>query len=717
MRDITFDMQENNSTGFGTFSGVFTPTIVTILGVILYLRQGWLVGSGGLLGAWLIIVLCVTITMTTALSLSSIATNTRLHAGGAYAIISRSLGKETGASIGLLLYIAQSMAIAMYLFGFRDGWLFMFPNHNPFYIDIMCFISIFAIAKLSTKMAFRLQYLVITITGLCILSVSWAPFESSQSIEWIGSFQGNGYQGFWNSFAIFFPGVTGILAGSNLSGELRNPRHSIPRGTLMAVIVSTSIYLWLAYVYAASVPSAELLENYNVMSKISLFPSLIPIAIVCATFCSALATLVGAPRILNALAKDGLIPLSGVLKKTDHRNEPSNAIVFTGILLLIFICLRSLDVIAPLITICFLTTYGVINLVVLIEQKLGLLSFRPTLSIPSWIPLIGATSCFLAMMIINPTVSLLALLSIILGYISLGRKLEEEREDVRTNLFLAIARWAARKSFKGSSQEGKAWMPHPIVPLIKNEEKSNLNLAITLAHPKGGIHVLALNENIITEAISKLLDKYEVFSRVTVVKQNKPQEGLLFAMEMLKNDFFHPNIVIVSDKDRNYFPDFPLILNRAIEEQLGIIYHSSRSLPKHGEHFVNVWVRPQSESWNLNIAQREGNLDLALLLAIRISKSQGLTIRLVTTLQNKEEMYPAEKYLEGLVDLGRLPTSTIAAAFLGSIWDCLHQAPSAKVHIFGLPTENSTNFIERVEEQTHGQCIFVQGSGKENLLA
>ena len=83
MRDITFDMQENNSTGFGTFSGDITPTIVTILGVILYLRQGWLVGSGGLLGAWLIIVLCVTITMTTALSLSSIATNTRLHAGGA----------------------------------------------------------------------------------------------------------------------------------------------------------------------------------------------------------------------------------------------------------------------------------------------------------------------------------------------------------------------------------------------------------------------------------------------------------------------------------------------------------------------------------------------------------------------------------------------------------------------------------------------------------
>ena len=117
-------MPENSTKRYGTFEGVFTPTIITILGVIMYLRQGWVVGNAGLLWSWIIIAISIVIAMCTALSLSSIATNTRLHAGGAYAIISRSLGMETGASIGIALYLAQSFAVTMYIIGFREGWNF-----------------------------------------------------------------------------------------------------------------------------------------------------------------------------------------------------------------------------------------------------------------------------------------------------------------------------------------------------------------------------------------------------------------------------------------------------------------------------------------------------------------------------------------------------------------------------------------------------------------
>ena len=113
-------MSTNNK--FGTFAGVFTPTAITILGVIMYLRHGWVVGNAGLLGAWLIIIIAIGISGATALSLSSISTNTRLHAGGAYGIISRSLGIEAGSSIGIALYLAQTLAITMYIFGFREGW-------------------------------------------------------------------------------------------------------------------------------------------------------------------------------------------------------------------------------------------------------------------------------------------------------------------------------------------------------------------------------------------------------------------------------------------------------------------------------------------------------------------------------------------------------------------------------------------------------------------
>ena len=113
---------DSSTTKFGPFSGVFTPTVITILGVIMYLREGWVVGHAGLGGAWLIIAASITIAACTGLSLSSIATNTQIKAGGAYAIIARSLGLEIGTTVGLALYLAQTLAITMYIFGFREGW-------------------------------------------------------------------------------------------------------------------------------------------------------------------------------------------------------------------------------------------------------------------------------------------------------------------------------------------------------------------------------------------------------------------------------------------------------------------------------------------------------------------------------------------------------------------------------------------------------------------
>ena len=130
-----------NKNQFGTLSGVFVPTIISILGVIMYLRQGWVVGNAGLAGAWLVILFSIGIALCTALSLSSIATNTRLHAGGAYSIISRSLGLEAGASIGVALYLAQTLAITMYIFGFREGYQFVFGMQDAFFIDV-CTLSL-----------------------------------------------------------------------------------------------------------------------------------------------------------------------------------------------------------------------------------------------------------------------------------------------------------------------------------------------------------------------------------------------------------------------------------------------------------------------------------------------------------------------------------------------------------------------------------------------
>jgi len=120
---------------YGTFAGVFTPTLLTILGVIMYLRQGSVVGNAGLGGAWIIIGLVCGIIACTAMSMSSITTNIRIGAGGAYSIISQSLGLEVGGSVAVPLYLSQALAVTMYIFGFREGWLFIFPDHPALLVD------------------------------------------------------------------------------------------------------------------------------------------------------------------------------------------------------------------------------------------------------------------------------------------------------------------------------------------------------------------------------------------------------------------------------------------------------------------------------------------------------------------------------------------------------------------------------------------------------
>jgi solute carrier family 12 sodium/potassium/chloride transporter 2 len=201
---------------FGTFGGVFTPTLLTILGVIMYLRLGWVVGNAGLLGAWLIIMISFLITLCTALSMSAITTNIRIGAGGAYAIVSQALGLEVGGSLGIPRYISQGLAVTMYIFGFREGWMGIFPEHNPFLVDLAVFGILFTIAYISANLAIKTQYVIMGIVIMSLISIVLAAYDGSmfvsinEALSW-GSFKGseeNGFSGssFWIVFAVFFSG-------------------------------------------------------------------------------------------------------------------------------------------------------------------------------------------------------------------------------------------------------------------------------------------------------------------------------------------------------------------------------------------------------------------------------------------------------------------------------------------------------------------------------
>ena len=406
----------SNIKKYGTFQGVFVPTLLTILGVIMYLREGAVVGNAGLIGAWIIISVAFLITLSTALSMSSITTNIRIGAGGAYSIISQSLGLEVGGSIGIPFYLSQGLATAMYVFGFREGWMIIFPNHLPIAVDFATFGVIFGIAFVSTNLAFRIQYVIMAIIAVslvCILGSFYVGVEQYAPTLW-GDYPGfpeSGFAGtnFWFVFALFFPAATGIMAGANMSGELKDPRKSIPLGTLSAIAVAYIVYMVLAYWFAVVASPQELVENYNIAMDRSLWKPAIIAGLLGATFSSGLSSMVGAPRILQALAEHKVIFGEKLLAKTSKRGEPRNALIVTAIIVVLALFMRDLTKIAVLVTMFFLITYAMINIVVMIEQSLGLISFRPSLQIPHLVSLIGTLGCLFVMFIVNPAFSLVSL--------------------------------------------------------------------------------------------------------------------------------------------------------------------------------------------------------------------------------------------------------------------------------------------------------------------
>ena len=468
--------QQKTLKKFGTFGGVFTPTLLTILGVIMYLRLGWVVGNAGLLGAWVIILLSYLITLCTALSMSSITSNIRIGAGGAYAIISQALGLEVGGSLGIPRYISQGLAVTMYIFGFREGWLSIFPTHDAFLVDIIVFVVLYVIAFISADLAIRTQYIIMAVIAASLVSIVLAAyfgsmqFSTEDVVKW-GTFSGTAEDGssnadFWLVFAVFFPAATGIMAGANMSGELKDPRHSIPKGTLWAIGISLVIYMLLAFWIARTATEEELINNFNVMIDESWWPPAVIAGVLGATFSSALASIIGSSRILFAMGEHHVLPMSKWLSKQNITGQPQNAMIVTGIMIFLTMLLRDLNAIAPLVTMFFLITYAMLNVVVIIEQSLGLISFRPIFKVPRYVPWIGLVGSVMAMFIINPTISLISVSVVMVVYFVLTRiHLETPFEDVRSGLFSSFAEWAVKHTAALSHKKERAWKPNMLVPV------------------------------------------------------------------------------------------------------------------------------------------------------------------------------------------------------------------------------------------------------------
>lgn len=716
---------------FGTFAGVFTPTTLTILGVIMYIRQPWVVGNAGILGALAIVLLSVTITLATALSISSITTNVKIGSGGAFSVISQSLGLEIGGAIGIPFYIAQAIAVAMYIFGFREGLQTLLPDVLPIILDISTFVLVMAIAFISTSFAFKIQYVILAIIFFSILSILGGLFtnELDYSFEWIGTFPGskeNNFSGssFWLVFAVFFPAVTGVMAGANMSGDLTNPRKSIPNGTLSAVVLTTIIYIGLIVVAALLGSPKELVENYNIFIDKAFFPPIVLAGLLGATLSSALGSFVGAPRILSALGEKQILPKSNFIAKTSKKGEPVNAMFITAIIVLIGISLRDLNTIAPLLTMFFMITYAMVNIVALVEQSLSLPSYRPSLKIPLIVPIIGAFGSVVVMFIMNAVVALVSLVLIISFYFYLVKKnFKSEAGDSRSGLFTALAEWATKKTVKLSpKREARSWRPDLLIPVTAPKDvRASFKLIESIVYPKGSIKFITLkNENDfenqrLNEFIPGMVKKFEELNvpvAKTNLETNSYNEGLNLAMQSLNAAFFKPNTLFIGiddviNLDVKLYNE--LILNARRNGYGLYIYIPYKSSNLSVEKNITLWIDSIPKNWYEQFTL--GNNDLSILTAILIAKNWNGNIKI----NIKKELFTNE--MENVFsEMTRFPKETIIEHY-DNINEKLKKEILTDLCIFGIEYNETINeMIEKVNT-SRVSSLFCLDSNNENAIA
>ncbi len=426
---------------FGTLP-VFLTSICTILGAILFLRFGWAVGQVGLLGTIGIVIIGHLVTIPTSLAIAEIATNQRVEGGGAYYIISRSFGLNIGGAIGIALYLAQAISVAFYVIAFAEAFqpVLVAIEAAGFNLDWMKFVdpitqkvtfelrwvsipSMVLLAMLvltrGANSGMNLLYIVAAILGLSLLMffMGTTDYDPGPLTDLLGrnGFDPNklgedapaelfygGNVPFFTVFTIIFPAFTGIIAGLGLSGELRDPGKSIPRGTIWATMIGMIIYLAVSVKLAYSLP-LEILADKNrlVMGDIAIWYPIIPIGLAAAAISSALGSILVAPRTLQALGGDKVIPggvsdwVSSVRKKDQ---EPINGGWVTVMVAFVFVALGNVDFVAEIIAMFFMVTYGAICLISFLEYFASDPAYRPTFTANRWyFSLIGAVLCIYLM--------------------------------------------------------------------------------------------------------------------------------------------------------------------------------------------------------------------------------------------------------------------------------------------------------------------------------
>lgn len=729
---------------FGTFGGVFTPSILTILGVIMFLRTGYVVGQAGIRSAVIILLVAEVITVLTALSLGAIATNTPVKGGGAYFLISRSLGPEFGGSIGLALFLAQALSVPFYVLGFTDALVQSFPVLQEYTaaISIGTGVLLFVINYVGAQWAIKAQYIVMTLLGLAV-----AAFLGGAAVQFkFSTLQANWAPGYTEGvhfgavFALFFPAVTGILAGVNMSGDLKDPAKSLVRGTLLAIGVGFLIYLSQMLLCGGSQARPDLIEKpYRMLVQNALFGMgfFVMGGVFAATLSSAMGSFLGAPRVLQAIARDRIFPgMRWFARGSAKHDEPRAALWLTLVMALAVMGLASgrdaraaFDIIASVVAMFFLGTYGMINLAAFVESFGDNPSFRPTFRWYHWsTSLLGAAGCLAAMIMVDALAATAAAAVVGAVYYGIKRRLyRADFGDARKGLvFSLVLDNLSRLSLM--SGHPKNWRPIFLVlggnivhhlTLIRYADWMEGSRGIVTAAQVlvGDLEDLAERRRNLQAQFIELFrkEKLTVFPEVVVARSL--DEGIRVLAQAHSIGPIKPNTVLLGwpskpERIRPFTEHVRMI--RALGKSVVAVADRGVPAEEKKDRRIDLWWRGQ------------GNGSLMLILAhlLRMNWAwRNARIRILRAMDDDAGREPAREALKGIVRAGRIEADVVVMVAEEPFENVLYQySREADVVFLGFnpPDESEAPaFHARFTALTEHlpTTILVSSSGEADLLA
>jgi solute carrier family 12 sodium/potassium/chloride transporter 2 len=441
--------------GFGT-APVFLASVSTILGAVMFLRFGYAVGHTGLLGALLIILLGHAVTVPTALAIAEIATNRRVEGGGEYFIISRSFGVTIGGAIGISLYMSQAISVAFYMIAFAQAfqplssWFEATLNvpFDPRMISVPATIGlVMVVLKKGADLGVKALWVVASVLALSLAMFFLGTGPSDIRPDSVNVFSDlPGRDSFMLVFAIVFPAFTGMTAGVGLSGDLAHPRKSIPLGIMSATVVGMLVYVLVVVKLASSANAQALGDDQLIMSQIAVWGPIIPIGLACATLSSAIGSILVAPRTLQAIGADAVLPRPGfnsfISAGVGEANEPRNATLVTSAIAIGFVFLGSMDMVARVVSMFFMVTYGALCAISFLEHFAARPSYRPSFRSKWYLSLIGAVMCLVLMLQMDLLFAVGAI-AVMAGLYSVIRRSREGADDL-AQIFQGVMTQATR---------------------------------------------------------------------------------------------------------------------------------------------------------------------------------------------------------------------------------------------------------------------------------